>query len=447
MVKRFLVFLRHIFNLDEDRAEEQEITENVHKGVEFRGTNLWVLIFAVFIASIGLNVNSTAVVIGAMLISPLMGPIIGVGFGVGTLDFDLIKRALKNLAIAVVISLITSTFYFSLSPLADAQSELLARTSPTIWDVLIALFGGLAGIVGATRTEKSNVVPGVAIATALMPPLCTAGYGLASGQWVYFLGAFYLFFINSVFICFATFIIVRFLKIPAKQWVDQKRATKVRRYVWMVAVFTAIPSIWLGYRIVQRSIFTNNAVKFIQQELVFDNTQVISRHVDANEKKIEVLLLGESVDSVLLMAVKRKLPDYGLTDATLNIRQGLNDPSKTDLTAFRSSILEDLYRNNTLLLENKDKQIAFLQQELIKSRSAQFPLQDLSREVQSFQPAITEFGLAKMGMVNVAAKKQDTVVMAVLKTKRNLSREDQERLKNWVKARTNFKEVRLIIER
>ena len=145
MVKRFLVFLRNIFNLDEDKAEESEITENIYKGVEFRGTNLWVLIFAIFVASIGLNVNSAAVVIGAMLISPLMGPIMGVGFGVGTLDFELIKRALKNLAIAVGISLITSTFYFSISPLADAQSELLARTSPTIWDVMIALFGGLAG--------------------------------------------------------------------------------------------------------------------------------------------------------------------------------------------------------------------------------------------------------------------------------------------------------------
>lgn len=447
MVKRFLVFLRAIFNLDEDKAEEVEIAENIKKGVEFRGTNLWVLIFAIFVASIGLNVNSPAVVIGAMLISPLMGPIMGIGFGVGTFDFELIKRALKNLGIAVSISLITSTFYFSISPLADAQSELLARTSPTIWDVMIALFGGLAGIVGATRKEKSNVVPGVAIATALMPPLCTAGYGLATGQWYYFLGAFYLFFINSVFISFATFIIVRFLKIRPKEWVDQKKAATVRRYVWMVVIATAVPSIWLGYRIVQRSIFTNNAIKFIQRELLFENTQVISRHVDAQEKRIEVLLLGETIDSSMLMVVRRKLPAYGLQDADLQIRQGLNDPNKTDLTAFRSSILEDLYRNNTLLLENKDKQIAFLQQELIKAKGSQFPLENLSKEVQAFQPLIKEFGLVKMQIMDMQAKKLDTVVMATMKTKRSLSRQDQSRLTDWIQARTGEKNVRLVIGR
>lgn len=174
--------MRERFSLHDDKAEDTEIEARIRDGVELRGATPWVLIFAIFVASVGLNVNSTAVIIGAMLISPLMGPIMGAGLGVAVYDFDLVKRSLTNLGIATFISLVVSALYFSLTPLQQTQSELLARTSPTIWDVLIALFGGLAGIVGITRQEKSNVIPGVAIATALMPPVCTAGFGIATGQ-------------------------------------------------------------------------------------------------------------------------------------------------------------------------------------------------------------------------------------------------------------------------
>ena len=247
-------FLRDRFNLDEDKANENEIIEAIKKGVEFRGTNLWVLIFAIFIASIGLNVNSTAVIIGAMLISPLMGPIMGIGLGIGINDFDLIKKAYKNLAIATVIGVVTSAIYFLISPISDAQSELLARTTPTIWDVMIALFGGLAGIVATTRKSISNVIPGVAIATALMPPLCTAGFGLATGNFSFFFGAFYLYFINSVFISLSSFIIVRFLKFQKKTLLDSSREKRVRRYILIVVTITIIPSIIMAYNIVTRSI-------------------------------------------------------------------------------------------------------------------------------------------------------------------------------------------------
>ena len=224
-------FLDDLFNLHEDKEREETTIAEVRKNVEFRGTNLYILIFAIFIASIGLNVNSTAVIIGAMLISPLMGPIIGIGVGAGINDIGLIRKALKNLGIAVLISVITSTVYFYLTPLHEAQSELLARTYPTLWDVLIAFFGGLTGIVAGSRKEKSNAIPGVAIATALMPPLCTAGYGLANGNLFYFVGAFYLFFINSVFITVSTFLIVRFLKYPKHQFETPKREKQVKRYI------------------------------------------------------------------------------------------------------------------------------------------------------------------------------------------------------------------------
>lgn len=206
------------FKLDSEKESLKTVITNIDNGVVFRGTNLWVLIFAIFVASLGLNVNSTAVIIGAMLISPLMGPIMGIGLGMGINDLVLLKRAINNFAIATGVALTTSTLFFLLSPLNDAHSEILARTSPTIYDVLIAFFGGFAGIVATSSKQKGNVIPGVAIATALMPPLCTAGYGLATLQLQFFYGAFYLFIINTVFIALATFIIVRLLHFPYKHF-------------------------------------------------------------------------------------------------------------------------------------------------------------------------------------------------------------------------------------
>ena len=210
--------IRFYFNLMPDKEDEQEVIRQISQGVSFRGANLWVLIFAIFIASLGLNVNSPAVIIGAMLISPLMGPIIGMGTAVGINDVDLLRRAARNFGIATLISVLTATIYFLITPLSDAHSELLARTAPTLYDVLIATCGGAAGVIALCTKGKGNVIPGVAIATALMPPLCTAGYGLATGHFLYFLGAFYLFFINTVFISLATYVGVRTLRYARKEF-------------------------------------------------------------------------------------------------------------------------------------------------------------------------------------------------------------------------------------
>ncbi len=200
-------FFSNILNLKEGENDKEKTLESIKGNISFKGANLWTLACAIIIASVGLNVNSTAVIIGAMLISPLMGPIVGAGFALGVFDFTLLKKSLRNLLTATLVSLTVSTLYFLISPFKDVQSELLSRTSPNIYDIFIAFFGGLVGVIAVTRTEKGNPIPGVAIATALMPPLCTAGYGLATGQWSYFLGAFYLYCINCVFIGIATFII------------------------------------------------------------------------------------------------------------------------------------------------------------------------------------------------------------------------------------------------
>jgi uncharacterized hydrophobic protein (TIGR00271 family) len=298
-VKDFINAIKYRFNLDEDKAAEVDVIDSIKKGVEFKGINLWTLIFAIFVASIGLNVNSTAVIIGAMLISPLMGPIMGIGLGAGIYDFELIKTAGKNLLIATFIGLIASFFYFFISPLQNAQSELLARTSPTIWDVLIAFFGGLAGIVASSRKKFNNVIPGVAIATALMPPLCTAGFGLATGQWSYFFGAFYLYLINSVFISISTFLIVRFLKFSPVSHVNPVVALKIKNWIGTIAILTILPSLYLAYYFVRNEMFIQNANRFLTEEAAVLNYSLLSKKIVPENRQIVITLINDSrVDSI-----------------------------------------------------------------------------------------------------------------------------------------------------
>lgn len=274
LIQNIKNFFSRVFDIRQEKENEQETILAIKKDVDF---NLWVLIFAIFIASLGLNTNSTAVIIGAMLISPLMGPIMGFGLGLGIYDFELIKQSARTFALATLFSIITSTCYFFISPISEAQSELLARTQPTLYDVLIAFFGGLAGIVACSTKSKGNVIPGVAIATALMPPLCTAGFGLATGNFYYFFGAFYLYIINSVFISLATFMVVRLLKYPKKEQVNKDRQKKVTRYVGILVILTIVPSLFLSYKLVRTTYFNQRALEFINNELAFPNTQVLSR--------------------------------------------------------------------------------------------------------------------------------------------------------------------------
>lgn len=284
------------FDLNFDQADPAAIDESLRSGVVFRGTNLWVLIFATFIASIGLNVNSTAVIIGAMLISPLMGPIMGLGYGSAIGDFPLARRATLNLGIAAGISLLASALYFALTPLQGQASELLARTTPTLWDVLIALFGGLAGIVGVTRKEKGNVIPGVAIATALMPPLCTAGYGLANLNLSYFLGASYLFSINSVFIAAATFVMVRFMRLPTVTFIDAVTERRARSALGAIVFVTAAPSLWLAVNLVRNEVYSSRAEAFLADAFKpEEGTLVVARHVDRVTNTIRVTVVGNPV--------------------------------------------------------------------------------------------------------------------------------------------------------
>lgn len=394
---RSLRYLRAVLtqrlSLKEDKADDEVIDQALRAGVEMRGTNLWVLMFAIFVASIGLNVNSTAVIIGAMLISPLMGPIMGIGYGVGIADFALMRHALKNLGIAVLIALLTSTVYFICSPLTAVQSELLARTTPTFWDVLIALFGGFAGIIGATRKEKSNIIPGVAIATALMPPICTAGYSLANGQWSFFLGAFYLFTINSVFIAFSSAVIIRAFHIREKVIIDPHIARRVHAYVITVILLTGLPSSYLAYLLVQEVVFKSRATQFVDEKLNLKRTHVAETIIDPKDKRIEVTLIGEILPKRQLGEIAEHLSVAGLAGAKLEIHQA--EQGKIDFSSLRTGLLSDLYAQSQLSLEKKDKTIWQLQEELKTQNENRQHLLSIPQELHAIFPQITQTWLSE----------------------------------------------------
>lgn len=422
--------LSYRFNLDEDKAREDEIIESLTRNVEFKGTNLWALIFAIFIASIGLNVNSTAVIIGAMLISPLMGPIMGVGLGAGIFDFNLIRFSLKNLLIAVVISLLTSALYFRLTPIHIAQSELLSRTSPTLWDVLIAFFGGLAGIIASSRKNLSNTIPGVAIATALMPPLCTAGYGLGTGNLYYFAGAFYLFLINSVFISIATFLIVRFLKFKPKLFVDQATETKVRRVIWSIAVLTILPSAFLAYRFVTKEIFKQNVQYFIKNEIEKNNLYIINQSVNAGNKTVHLLIYGDQVGDSLLKSISLRRVQYGLGDALISIRSTIN---QIDISSVKQG-----YDINLRLLSEKNKRIETLESMLTSKKITLDST--FYYEFSALFGAVNELSLSKVVLFGGQARK-DTAYLLYLKPVKRIR--NTTAIQNWLKARYKTQLVRV----
>lgn len=445
-ILQILLFFRDRFDLHEGKEDELETIDYIKKNIEFKGANLWILIFAIFVASVGLNVNSTAVIIGAMLISPLMGPIMGIGMAAGINDFELLKRSLKNLGIAVLISIITSTFYFSFTPLIDAQSELLARTEPSIWDVLIALFGGLAGIVAGSRKEKSNAIPGVAIATALMPPLCTAGYGLATGNLYYFFGAFYLFFINSVFISLSTYLIVRFMKFPKKEFLDRDREKTVKRYITIFTLLTVVPSIYLAYNIVTRTIWEKSAKQFVGMEMDFPKSQVIAStlNYDTDSSTIEISMVGERIEEEEIARLQNKLKAFNLGKTYLKIKQ--SGDGTPDLNMLRSDVLKDLYERNELLIQNKDQKISFLEKELLQYSESSKQVMDLAKEARINHSGLLSFSLNRAIVADILENKQDTILMAYAKFGQRPNAQEQKRFEDWLKVRTKADTVSLIIQ-
>ena len=435
-------FLRERFSLDEDTAHRDEVVASISKGVEFRGVNLWVLIFATMIASLGLNVDSAAVIIGAMLISPIMGPIMGVGLSLGINDFELLKKSLRNLTLMFIVAIVASTLYFFLSPLSANSSELLARTTPTTYDVLIALFGGLAGMVAQTRQDRtSTVIPGVAIATALMPPLCTAGFGIATGQLRFFLGAFYLFFINSVFIALATYAVVRFLKYPKKSFIDPARERIVKRYMLFITLITFVPSVFVGFRMVRVSVFEAVADKYVSQVFRFPHTRVIEAsrtYAHRGEpSRIELLLVGEPLGDATIENARAQMESFGLKHTELIVRQAASS-DKVDVASLQQSYAE--------LLDEKNRRIEQMNAQLARYRVTDVEVEDISREVGTMMPHIAAISLTKGITFEADGTPRDTTIVCVVTPSDPNEPIDGETLSRWLRIRTKVENVKLFVE-
>ena len=424
------------FNILPDKEDEQAIISQISSGVTFKGANLWVLIFAIFIASLGLNVNSTAVIIGAMLISPLMGPIIGMGLAVGINDLDLLKRSAKNYGVATLISVLTATLYFLISPLSEAQSELLARTSPTLYDVLIAFCGGAAGIIALCTRGKGNVIPGVAIATALMPPLCTAGFGLATGHWLYFLGAFYLFFINTVFIALATFCGVRLLQFHQHEFLSPERALKARRIMMLLVVVTMIPAVFMTIHIVRQSVFDNNVNRFVKAELTQRGTQIISTSADKDSLRLRIVAVGKEITEARQKEAQDRMEFYGLDGYRLRVIQGAQSDSlmllNSELTAMTTS--RESERQQVMNLSAQVSTLSKLLNEYTRFESL---TEEIRGEVAVLFPEVGSLSLSR-----VAETRNDTTavshyVAAIVQTTHGkpLPGADTQKLREWLQAR------------
>lgn len=437
--KRAKRFMRERLSLT-DYTDVQAASANIRSNIPFRGPNIYILFVAIVIASVGLNVNSIPVIIGAMLISPLMSPIIGFGMGLGTNDTDLLLASLKNLGIMFVISLLASTLYFLATPLeTDNPTELLARTNPSVYDVLIAFFGGIAGILELSRKEKGTVLSGVAIATALMPPLCTVGYGIANLNWHYAGGALYLFFINCIFIALATFLAVKYLRFPV---VEERDGTSRRRIIsyGLLILVVLVPSFFTAYSIVRENRFTTEARHFVKENQAIGGTYIYDYSTDMSVKPytLTLRLAGEALSTEARAQLYANAEKHGIShaqilfadDATIEVRR-LNE----------REIMRDWLASTEAQLRQRDDSIRALRQQLDAYKALVLPTEQISAELRAQWSSIDRITLARA----------DSTVLLVISEKpaashkkETLTHEDLARMEQWLAIRLNVQSVQVI---
>lgn len=441
--------VKDMFDLRHDLGEEAAIDQSIRNGVRIVGTNLWVLMFAILIASVGLNVNSTAVIIGAMLISPLMGPLLGIGYGAGISDYPLIRASVRTLAIFVGISLAASTSYFLLSPLSQAQSELLARTTPTLWDVLIAFFGGCAGIVAQTRRSTSTIVPGAAIATALMPPLCTVGYGLASGVWEYVFGAFYLFLINAFFIALATFLFVKLMRLPEHEAADARLQRRTHVVIVTCVLVLLVPSGYLAYGLVRDQMFLASSKLLLREVDSRPDNAVLTREIEPHLRRLNFTVGGAALPAGFAEALEARLRKQGFAKARVRMRYvgaekidvgSLREEWKHDLTAYTAAQLEE----RTAKLEALGRQLETAQADKAAQGSERARLM---REVLAQYPSVRRIAVADGARLGAAGEGEgEGVLLLALESWPLLRAADLARLETWMAARYPGRTVQLVQE-
>ncbi|MGC1514400.1 MAG: DUF389 domain-containing protein [Maribacter sp.] len=450
-VKKFLSELLDIrANTDQQATKEAIIAD-----ITFKGHTSWILICSIFIASIGLNANSTAVVIGAMLISPLMGPILGIGMSVAINDIDTLKRSLKNFAVMVVLSVITAYLFFRFFPLRDESSELLARTAPDIRDVLIAFFGGLALVIArAKKGTIASVIFGVAIATALMPPLCTVGFGLAIGNWSYATGALYLFTINTIFIALATFLIIKLLQFPMVRYVNSKKRRLIGRLASLLAILVMIPAGITFYNVFQESLFKRDANEFIDEKIapyqfsgegkfLKDFSDVT--YNDGANPEVELVFMGnESIPENVIATWRNQMQEYPmLKKSALIVVQGSGNGEGNEL-----KYVNELYESQKSILSNKDEKIRFLEGELTRLgqvTSNQIPFREISLEAKTNYENLERLGYAYL--ISTDFSKTDSIPLFEVAWKKEAKSaeitKDMNKLQNWLRLRLNNKNIQI----
>lgn len=446
-IKKFLI---ELFDIRSDTDRDATI-DAVKKDISFKGHTAWILIFSIFVASIGLNVSSTAVVIGAMLISPLMGPIVGIGLSVAINDVETLRRSLINLGVMVFLSVLTAFLYFKLSPLTEETPELIARTYPTILDVLIAIFGGLGLIVAKTKSGTiASVIFGVAIATALMPPLCTVGYGLAVGSGEYALGAMYLFSINAVFIALSTFIVSKILRFPLVRYANSKRRRRTAQIASVIAIAVMVPSVYLFINLLDQQVFENKTREFVKNIIRYEGAEVVKFTHDYKSNNIDVYLIGRPVP-------QNKINDWlselekteKLEQTNLRIYQGADQSGEMAAKLsgeIKAGILEDLYVKNEQIIQGKDEKIRFLENQVALLKVRNVPFKQLSDELKINYENVETFSYSNKITTNF--KNTDTLPVINIRWKKNTSaKEKQAELKKievWLKYKLKLDTLQVL---
>ncbi len=436
-------FLKTTLNLTND-VDIPTASENIRKNIPFRGPNVYILFVAIIIASVGLNVNSIPVIIGAMLISPLMGPITGLGLGLGTNDRELVLFSIKHLLVMVGISLLAATLYFMLTPLdIDNPTELLARTRPTIYDVFIALFGGLAGVLETARKEKGTVISGVAIATALMPPLCTVGYGIANLSWRYTIGALFLFSINCIFIAMAAYLMAKFLKFPVKTVEQHRTRYFILSYGLVLAL--AVTSIVTGYHVIRENDFTKLANRFVKKNQNIGKTYIYDSQVNIDSKPymLELRLAGETLNDDTKEMLLRDAENYGIMRSQIVI----HEDATVQVDRFNETeIVKNLLATNASNIQIREDSIKVLNAQIALYKQQELPAKQLAEELQVQLPSITRLTLARGTALEQNVVMSEAQVVVVAHCSEMPSEEEKTRLYEWLKVRLQIDSLEIIFE-
>ncbi len=444
---KFSEYLKDHVNLSED-VDHSGANLSIRKNIAFKGHNVFILACAIIIASVGLNVNSIPVIIGAMLISPVMGPILGFGFGLGIRDNRLVKDSLENYLIMVAISIAASTLFFILSPLnLGNPSELLARTNPSIYDVLIALFGGIAGMLETSRKERGTVISGVAIATALMPPLCTVGYGISLLNWHYILGALYLFLINSIFIALATFLTTKYLRFPLvmEEEVDGMRQRLSKRAIAFILLVMIVPSIFSAIRMVQENNFNIHAEKLVSKNKSIGKSFIYDYKTDMSVKPatIDLYLAGETLTPEFKEVLFKDAEEYGITRNQIVFHE---DATMTRDVLSESDLIQGIYEYNERQIKALTDSIATLERQLDTYRDHDIPVDAIARELFAQYPSIRSISLTGGRTATASGEAGKEQIVALVTSSEKLDGEMTDRLERWLKARLEQENV-IVLQR